>query len=626
MRGADKWRQWNYTNIQNTLGEIGTSPSDNADNFAAFYNTLYDNDGVEGGKADEWYEKMPDTPTDREWREPQAFELVRAIRELKTTAPGLSGVPAVMWKAFLEDETLKGVMLDIMRECWNTETVPKDWLKYYMTVLEKKGDLTLPDNYRGISIADSFSKVYTTILKHRLQDLYEDLAPQNSNGFRKGRGRTDAIFSLMEVLRRRKQWGLNSWVILFDLYKAFDVIPRAYIWKSMAKMGVTFKMIQVVKSTLEDATCYLHVEQEVREVKMKNGSGQGTSLGPALFQFFFLPLVNYWLSKWAHLSTSTFHYHPSAPHTSNADSSTLIETRTLAEIFADDMAALMKRLQDAEEIAEDFVNFLADFKCTVHVGTKENAKSKSVVLFVPANEEERARHSGKPLSLSGGRTIPCVESAVYLGQTITSTLSDTPHLRIRASKAAQVFGALGRNLMRANHVWTKVKKMVFESMILPTLLDGIECCVVTQQALDELTTVYHRMVRASSHVSPYTQRKWKLTSETLLERLDLHPLHHYVDMKILGYAGHVERMEPDRRPKRLRDGVLDGPKMSGGQYKTHHQTVEECANRKGLTDWKKLAARKSEWRKSIRTSVLLRARTSVKPQLKFVDRWAEAHT
>jgi hypothetical protein len=157
--------------------------------------------------------------------------------------------------------------------------VPKDWLKYYMTVLEKKGDLTLPDNYRGISIADSFSKVHTTMLKHRLQDLYEDLAPQNSNGFRKGRGRTDAIFSLMEVLRRRKQWGLNSWVILFDLYKAFDVIPRAHTWKSMAKMGVTFKMIQVVKSTLEDATCYLHVEQEVREVKMKNGSGQGTSLG-----------------------------------------------------------------------------------------------------------------------------------------------------------------------------------------------------------------------------------------------------------------------------------------------------------------------------------------------------------
>jgi hypothetical protein len=122
-----------------------------------------------------------------------------------------------MWKAMSEDATLKSVMLDIMRECWRTETVPGEWLGYYMTILEKKGDLTLPDNYRGISIADSFSKVYTTILKHRLQDLYEILAPEHSNGFRKGRGRTDAIYSLLEVLRRRKQWGLNSWVVLFDL-------------------------------------------------------------------------------------------------------------------------------------------------------------------------------------------------------------------------------------------------------------------------------------------------------------------------------------------------------------------------------------------------------------------------
>ena len=110
----------------------------------------------------------------------------------------------------------------------------------------------------------------------------------------------------------------------------------------------------------------------------------------------------------------------------------------------------------------------------------------------------------------------------------------------------------------------------------------------------------------------------------LLDRIGLKPLHYYVDLKILGFAGHVERMGPERRPKRIRDGTLSGPKLSGGQYKTHHQTVEECANRKGLTDWKKLAVRKSEWRKSIRTSILLRARTSVKPQQKFVDRWAEA--
>jgi hypothetical protein len=113
------------------------------------------------------------------------------------------------------------------------------------------------------------------------------------------------------------------------------------------------------------------------------------------------------------------------------------------------------------------------------VGTKDNTKSKSAALFAPANEDERVRHAGKCLSLSGGRTVPCVESAICLGHTIASTLSDTPHLRLWASKAAQVLGALGRNLTRSNHAWKTVKEMVFESMALPALLDGIECCVVT---------------------------------------------------------------------------------------------------------------------------------------------------
>jgi hypothetical protein len=70
--------------------------------------------------------------------------------------------------------------------------------------------------------------------------------------------------------------------------------------------------------------------------------------------------------------------------------------------------------------------------------------------------------------------------------------------------------------------------------------------------------------------------------------------------------------------------MLEGPKMSGGQHKTHHQTVEECIGRKGMSEWRKLAAMETDWRKTIRTPILLRARTSVKPQIKFIGRWAEA--
>ena len=227
---------------------------------------------------------MTKRKVEREWREPQEYEMLKAIKELKHTAPGLSGVPAALWKAISTDQKLRSVMLNIMKQCWKEERVPQTWLKYYMIVLEKKGDLTLPANYRGISIGEALSKVYTQILKHRLQDFYEEIAPEFCNGFRKGRGRCDSIFSMTETLRKRKQWGKDSWVIFFDLVRCFDKIPRAFIWRSMTQLGVSPKMIAVVKSTLHEAKCVLRVEGQERLVNMDNGTGQGTTMGADTMQ------------------------------------------------------------------------------------------------------------------------------------------------------------------------------------------------------------------------------------------------------------------------------------------------------------------------------------------------------
>jgi hypothetical protein len=160
--------------------------------------------------------------------------------------------------------------------------------------------------------------------------------------------------------------------------------------------------------------------------------------------------------------------------------------------------ALTKQIQEAEEIAGDFARQTSSLTSNVLV-MWDRKKAPSRNQWCCANEDKRARHAGKSLALPGEWTGPCIESAVHLGHTTTSTLSDTPHLRLRTPKAAQVFGALGRNLMRSNRVWKKEK----------TLLDGIECCVLTHQALGELKkTAYHRMVRALLHVPPCTQRKW----------------------------------------------------------------------------------------------------------------------
>jgi hypothetical protein len=208
-----------------------------------------------------------------------------------------------------------------------------------MAVLEKKGDVSLCENYRGISIGETLSKVHTTILKHRLVALCENIAPECCNGFRKGRGRSDSIYVLMEVLRMRKRKGLNSWVTFFDVQKHFDRLPQRFMWKSMQKRGVAEKMIRVVRSTLEGATCVLHVDEKTREVNMNDCSGQGTSLEdqpwPPSDTFAILPILAFWVARWCDSATAVLHEEGTFPVFVNS--------------FADDASAVNGEREGATE-------------------------------------------------------------------------------------------------------------------------------------------------------------------------------------------------------------------------------------------------------------------------------------
>jgi hypothetical protein len=106
----------------------------------------------------------------------------------------------------------------------------------------------------------------------------------------------------------------------------------------------------------------------------------------------------------------------------------------------------------------------------------------------------------------------------------------------------------------------------------------------------------------SLHITPHKQRKWKLTSEELLSRVGLQSLHHYIDLKVLGHAGHVERMEGYRLPKLVRDEDIDGNNTPGGQWKTHRKCILQSLRRKRIApgDWKSMDVLKDSWREKIR--------------------------
>ena len=213
---------------------------------------------------------------------------------MNDAAPGLSGQPTCLWKALLKNESIVHALLQIMQTVWRTKSTPEDWRKMYMVILAKDGDLTLPENFRGISMAELFAKLYAHVLKGRLEVDYEEIAPEYANGFRPGRGRGDSIMTMKETLRKRKASGLDSYAIFWDVIKCFDKIPRKHLWRAMAKCGVDTQLIQAVQSTLENTTCTLKIGDETRQINMKEGTGQETVLEPTLCSFFFLPVLELW--------------------------------------------------------------------------------------------------------------------------------------------------------------------------------------------------------------------------------------------------------------------------------------------------------------------------------------------
>ncbi|OXU17255.1 hypothetical protein TSAR_008375 [Trichomalopsis sarcophagae] len=92
-------------------------------------------------------------------------------------------------------------------DVWNGEGLPDDWKTGVIAPLFKKGDPELTKNYRGISLLSTAYKIYTEVLRGRLEKEVEEkgLIPEGQAGFRKGRSTIDNIFILSHIVQKAKK-------------------------------------------------------------------------------------------------------------------------------------------------------------------------------------------------------------------------------------------------------------------------------------------------------------------------------------------------------------------------------------------------------------------------------------
>ena len=82
----------------------------------------------------------------------------------------------------------------------------------------------------------------------RIRYIVEPQLSENQFGFRKNKGRSDAILILRQLQEKHIEWNKPLYMAFIDQEKAFDRIVRAKLWKCLAERGIFGEVLRAVQS------------------------------------------------------------------------------------------------------------------------------------------------------------------------------------------------------------------------------------------------------------------------------------------------------------------------------------------------------------------------------------------
>ncbi len=176
-------------------------------------------------------------------------EIKKALKQMQNgKAGGTDGITAELLKA---DMKLTATTLeDLFQTIWDNEVVPQEWKQGIIIKIPKKGDLSVCDNYRGITLLSTPSKVFAKTLINRIYTGVESKLRKEQPGFRKGRSTTEQIFILRNIVEQAIEWNATMYVTFVDFEKAFDSVHQDSLWKIVRAYGIPDKIIKMIQLLL----------------------------------------------------------------------------------------------------------------------------------------------------------------------------------------------------------------------------------------------------------------------------------------------------------------------------------------------------------------------------------------
>ena len=380
------------------------------------------------------------------------FEVKSALEDMKNgKSPGPDGIVVEIYKNVPENILLP-LLLELYNSILKTGKFPSRWCNAIICPLYKgKGSVQDLNSYRGISLTNVISKVFTKILNVRLNNYVTNygLLRREQIGYRRGFCTVDHLFSLQAVAQKyltRKSGRL--YILYVDFSKAFDCIQHDLLWYVMLNNGFHGYYINVIRDMYKNmSSCVRTSSDELSDYfKSEVGTWQGCMLSPSLFTQF----LNEYSKLLDREGCNGVFISEELPN-------------LLALMYADDIGNMADTVGRLQQILNKLALFCKQF------GMKVNMEKTQVMVL----------RNGGPLRRNekwfyNDCRVKTTSHYDYLGLSISCLMKWAKATNNLAKKGLKAMNVIRIFVNRFDCTDTRVLFSLFDKMVVPIIMYGAE--------------------------------------------------------------------------------------------------------------------------------------------------------